>query len=143
MNPLTKRLAIVLAISLGINLLLGGFLLGHRFRPGPPPAPSGHARDVSFLRERMRMKHGMGNMRAEWHAFQSDQRTARERVASAFEREPFDANELEAALASLREQTTRGQKALHDELVEQAKGDAKVRQKLGRAFHRPPMRGAE
>ncbi len=144
MNPLTKRLAIVLAISLGINLLLGGFMLGRRFHGGPPPMASGHGRGFPLLRERMRMKRGMGEMRPEWRAFQNDHRAARERVALAFEHEPFDPAELDAALAALREQTTRGQKTLHDELAQQAKaGDAKLRQTLARSFRRPPMHGAD
>lgn len=148
MNPLTKRLAIVLAVSLGINLLLGGFLLGRRFHGGPPPIPSGiasgHGHGFPLLRERMRMKRGMGEMRPDWRAFQSDHRAARERVARAFEQEPFDPAELDAALAALREQTTRGQKTLHDELAEQAKtGDATVRQNLARSFRRPAMHGPD
>lgn len=143
MNPLTKRLAIVLAISLGINLLLCGFLLGHRLHPSPPPVPSGHARNVSFLRERMRMKHGKGDMRPEWRAFQSGQRTARERVARALATQPFEVKELEDALAELREHTTQGQKALHDELVEQAKADPKFREKLAREFRRPGPHGGK
>ncbi|HET9932307.1 MAG TPA: periplasmic heavy metal sensor [Polyangiaceae bacterium] len=144
MNPLTKRLAIVLAISLGINLLLGGFMLGRRFHGGPPPMASAHGRDFPLLRERMRMKHGMGDMRPEWRAFQKDHRAARERVARAFEHEPFDPGELDGALAALREQTTRGQKALHDELAQQAKsGDEKLRQNLARSFRRPAMHGPE
>ncbi|MGC4095062.1 MAG: periplasmic heavy metal sensor [Polyangiaceae bacterium] len=143
MNPLTKRLAIFLALSLGINLLLGGFLLGRRFH-GPGPQPHGmHERGPMMQRERGRMLKNIAR-KPEWRALQSANRVARERAAGAFEQEPFDPAAADAALGALREETGRAQKALHDELLQRAKsGDANQRRELGRAFRRAPLPGAE
>ena len=136
MNPLTKKLAIFLALSLGVNLLLGGFMLGRHFHG---PGPEMHARGPGMLRG-----HGMGPKKPQWRAFQVANQAARERAAAAFEREPFDPAALDAAFASLREETSRGQKALHDELTQLAKSsDPNRRHDLARAFRRGPLRGAE
>lgn len=140
MNPLTKRLAIFLAISLGVNLLLGGFLLGRRFHGRPPEHAAEHMRPFGMMRGRR----GGPELRPEWQKFQKEHRALRERAAMAFEREPFDPAELEAALSALRDETARGQKALHDELVQRAKsGDATLRKGLARSFRRAPLRGGE
>jgi uncharacterized membrane protein len=90
------------------------------------------------------MLRGMGPHKPPWRAFQTANRAARERAAAAFEHEPFDPAALEAALAALREETSRGQKALHDELVQSAKsGDAEHRRNLARGFRRAPFRGPQ
>jgi len=138
MNPLTKKLAIFLALSLGVNLLLGGFLLGRRFH-GPRPEFPPYARGPGMLRG-----HGMGPKKPQWRAFQAANQAARERAAAAFEHEPFDPAALDAAFANLREETSRGQKALHDELVQLAtSSDPNRRHDLARAFRRSPQRGGE
>ncbi|MFZ5893869.1 MAG: periplasmic heavy metal sensor [Myxococcota bacterium] len=140
MNPLTKRLAIFLAISLGVNLLLGGFMLGRRFH-GRHEGP--HPPGIGMMRDKLH-KRGMGAMHPGWREFQRANRAARERAADAFEHEPFDPAALDAALSALREETARGQKALHDQLAQQAKsGDAELRRGLARAFRRAPMRSGE
>jgi hypothetical protein len=139
MNPLTKRLAILLAISVGVNLLLGGFLLGRRFH-GPAAVAPEHVRAIGM----MRGKHGGPSKRPEWRAFQKQRRALSDRVAAALEHEPFDATELEAALSALRDETGRGQKTLHDDLVQRAKsGDAAFRKDLARAFRRAPLHGGD
>ncbi len=124
MTPLVKKLAIFLAISVGLNAFLAGVaVMGLVRGPGYGPGPA-HGlpfsdkdapwRDSKEVRQLLRSKsRELKSQRRALHA-------SRERVRSAMEAEPFEPKRLEEALASLRAETTSSQAAVHASLVEAA-----------------------
>jgi uncharacterized membrane protein len=118
-TPLTKRLFVLLAISVALNLVLIGFLVGRRVHPagreGPPPG--------------LEQRHGeLGAGRRAIHHAGSE-------VVSALTAEPFDAPRLERALAELRRVTVGGQEAAHRALVEVAtRSSPEERRRLAQRF---------
>ena len=145
MTPLAKRLSIVLAISVAVNLLLGGIMLGRAFRHRHQPPfdvgepPGMHAerdRRKGPLRDLFR-EHGDA-LREKRRSMGDARRTARE----ALEAEPFDRAALERALEGLRKETVASQEIMHRAIVEAAAtGPPEERKKLGRALERPERDG--
>jgi uncharacterized membrane protein len=143
-TPMTKRLAIMLAVSVGINLMLGGVLLGSRlqrwthrhagpaasFAPGPRHDVRRDGHDGrGALRHRIRDQHPELKERRE-KTF-----AARNAVRAALEKEPFDKAELERSLETLRQETGRGQEAAHRALVQSAESaGAAERRELASEF---------
>jgi uncharacterized membrane protein len=141
MTPLAKRLAIAVAISLGLNLLLGGVLVGqalqrrtHRAgidRGGPTPSgmhQRGPHRPGAFQRT-------VGARHPEFGERRRMIGAAREKVREALTREPFDKAALEQALAQLRKETEASQAVAHQALVETATSASPgLRDELGRQF---------
>ena len=118
MNPLTKKLVWVLAISLGLNLFLLGFGAARMLKPhhsmGKPPElepeSRGHGKALRFFGPHA-------------HALRGQRRdviAAREAVAQALTREPFDREALASALTHLREVTAQAQLRLHEVLLDTA-----------------------
>jgi uncharacterized membrane protein len=144
MTPMTKRLAVALAISLGVNLLLAGVLVGMRaqrfLHRGPPPPASFAASAEKPERGAPRFRHGgmkraFGEHRQEFKERRQQSAAARGAVRAALEREPFDKAELERALESLRRETAESQLLLHRALVETAAaGGQEARRELARDF---------
>lgn len=119
-TPLTKRLFVLLAISVALNLVLIGFLVGRRVHPGGrsgPPPP------------------GLEQRRGELGAGRRAIHHAGSEVVSALTAEPFDAPRLERALAELRQVTVGGQEAAHRALVELAtRSSPEERRRLAQRF---------
>lgn len=130
MNP--RRLAIALAVSVGLNLFFGGFVVARKmFRPhhgqrehhmGPPPmaGPAGMFRDFDDPKLHKHMKKVFDGRREHLDHDRAQIRDARRKVAEALERQPPDSAELEAAFAGLRTATTEAQAELHRSLIELA-----------------------
>lgn len=140
MTPLAKRLLVALCVSLGLNLLAAGVVLGRAFDRdrGQGPKHGRHAgaerapeKQPGELRRRFGWRgepEGMERRRAV--------RQAREQARAALGKEPFDAAAFEAALGRVRAETARGQEALHRKLVEEAKRGPEERRRLGMIFGR-------
>jgi uncharacterized membrane protein len=142
MTPLAKRLSIALALSVAVNLLLGGILVGralsrpHRgardvAREAPALRGPEHEERRGALRELYR-EHG--------EEFRENRRAigeARKAARTALEAEPFDRAALENALATLRKETVASQEIMHRSILAEAeKGSAERRKELGHALSR-------
>jgi uncharacterized membrane protein len=140
MTPLAKRLSIILAISVAVNLLLAGIMVGRAFRHRPPPPPDAHG----FHADREGRKGPLrGLFREHGDALRDKRRSmgdARRTARDALAAEPFDRAALERALEALRKETTASQEIMHRAIVESAaKGSPDERKKLGHALERPGM----
>lgn len=145
MTPLAKRLWIALAVSVTVNLLLGGIMVGkayrHSHRPPPDDVPAlrperGERRGA--LRELYR-EHG-DELKAKRRAIAEARTTAR----AALEKEPFDRGALENALSTLRQETSASQEIMHRSIVGAAeKGSLEQRKDLAHELERsgPGRRG--
>lgn len=138
MTPAAKRLAILLAVSIGLNLLLAGLWIGrgmhrpHHDRGGAAAATHepGHRKQPALRRA---FKENAPQIARHRQATQQ----ARAAVASALEAEPFNRAALDAALDALRVETLKGQEALHQGLSEVARqGSPQARRELSQAFRR-------
>ncbi len=122
----SKKLAIVLAVSLGLNLFLLGVLSVGFFRGPRPGHFGGPGPDASpLLRggpggDHPRLQKLLGRHKPELVEQRRSMRAARGRVDAALEAEPFDRARLEAELAKLRTETQRSQETMHRALVELA-----------------------
>lgn len=145
MTPLAKRLAIALTLSVGVNLLLAGYVLGYGLhRPqttigtmgagNGPGMGTGHGLGMG-MGHAMGSCPGMGNgtgcrrpaLRAalglrenDIRAYREEIDKARDNVRVALEHEPLDRSALEQALATLRTQSGRGQELTHQAIVDAA-----------------------
>ena len=141
MTPLAKRLAIAAAISLGLNLLLGGVLVGQALQRrtqralierGGPMASSMHERGP---RGPGAFQRTVGGRHPEFGERRRVIEAARQKVREALTREPFDKGALEQALAGLRKETETSQALAHGALVETAaSATPALRGELGREF---------
>jgi uncharacterized membrane protein len=142
MTPWTKRLAIGLSISVAINLLLCGFLLGRSVRRGPAHKPDvGMHENAPELRHPM-LRRAIEGRRGELVESRKATQAVREAVRDALTKEPFDPALLEHALQELRGQTGRSQEVVHKALLDAAvKGTPETRRELARTFakKRGPM----
>lgn len=121
----SKKLAVILAISLGLNLFLLGVLSVGLFRGPRPSRFDGPGPDASALLrggpgEHPRLHKLMGRHKPELVEQRRALRSARARVGAALEAEPFDRARLEGELANLRKETLRSQETMHRALVELA-----------------------
>ena len=142
MTPLAKRLAIAVAISLGLNLLLGGILVGQVIqrraqraqlvRPGGPVPSSAYERGP---RGPGALQRAVGGRHPEFGERRRVIEQARQNVRQALLREPFDKAALEQALEGLRKETESSQVLAHRALVETAaSASPALRGELGREF---------
>jgi uncharacterized membrane protein len=140
---MTKRMAVALAISLGVNLMLAGVLVGMRaqrfLHRGPPPAgslaPSAHHGERGPRFREGGLKHAFRDRQSEFKERRQKASAARGAVRAALEREPFDRAELERSLEALRRETNENQTLFHGALVEEAaKSSAEARRELARDF---------
>jgi uncharacterized membrane protein len=122
MTPLTKRLAVGLAISVAVNLLLAGIFVGfavqHRTHAAARPAESAfgppRAGQARFGRS---MRRALGEHRPELRERRQKAAAARDAVRSALEQEPFDQQALVRALEGLRKETAESQELAHRTLL--------------------------
>lgn len=124
----TKKLAVLLAVSVGLNLFLLGMVVvglarmphGGAFGPPPTARPFAFRGDEPLGAEHPRLR----KMLAGHEPGLLDQRRAlqgaRARVKAALEAEPFERARLEAELGNLRSETEHAQAAMHRALVEVA-----------------------
>ncbi|HEY6556721.1 MAG TPA: periplasmic heavy metal sensor [Polyangiaceae bacterium] len=141
MTPLAKRLAIGLLISIALNLLCAGFLLGRGLRGGRGrQGPARSLEDGQALRHpalRRAYEAERGHVKGRRDAV----RQARARVSEALRIEPFQPARLEQSLAELRSETTKTQELVHRALVKAAReGTPEARSELSRGFERPARR---
>jgi len=111
-----RRLGMLLALSIGLNLFLLAYG-GARWLRRPDP---------SGVHESRAERHGRGlgpllgpptpELRGQHRALSE----ARRNVGLALEAEPFDPEKLRLALSALRSTTSRGQEMLHQKLIERA-----------------------
>lgn len=101
-----KRLSWALALSIGLNLFLVGFGVARAWR--------------THAHHRPALMRALGPPTPELRAQHQALRTARQHVGEALEAEPFDAERVEQALATLRETASHSQELLHQRLVERA-----------------------
>ena len=162
MTPLSKRLIVALVISVAVNLLAGGILVGlaiqrsrlHGERAHVTAGPRGRGheagREAAPRAERGPREGGRGARRGGPFggliAGHRDEVAARQRAAAAartavrdsLTHEPFDRAALERALSDLRTETATTQTLLHKAIADAAEqGDAAARAKLARGFERP------
>jgi uncharacterized membrane protein len=143
MTPLAKRLSIVLAISVAVNLLLAGIMVGRAFRHRHQPPFDGHEQPGMRAERDGRRGPLRGLFREHGDALREKRRSmgdARRTAREALEAEPFDQAALERALEGLRKETVASQEIMHRAIVEAAvKGPPEERKKLGRALELPGM----
>lgn len=125
-----NRILVVLAISIGLNLVLAGVLLGSRFGRGHrhhPEAPH------SGMRVGRGFDGALSPHRAELGEHRRASARARSEVQAILSRDPLDRAALDAALKQLRAETQQSQEILHRALVEAAaKAPPEQRQELGK-----------
>jgi uncharacterized membrane protein len=144
MTPLAQRLSIVLAISIALNLLFLGFVVGRRVRPfhgphGVPGMPSAGMNHGARGPLRGALAPNGPELAARRKAIQD----ARSRVADALERDPFDQAALESALAALRAESNQTQELVHRRIATfAASNGVEIRRELARTFRqkRGPLR---
>lgn len=130
MTPLLRRLSIALAISVGLNLFAGGFLVARMLRHRPPhgegfgphamAGPMGILEDIENPEARERVRGALAERSERFDRGRGRMRNARQKVAQAMEREPPNPEELGAAFSELRQATTAAQADLHSTLIEVA-----------------------
>ncbi len=137
MTPLAKRLSIALAVSVTINLLLGGIMAGRAFRKPhriSVEAPALHS-------ERPERRGALRELyREHSDEFKESRRAiaeARKAARAALEKEPFDRAALEGALETLRKDTAASQEMMHRSILAAAeKGSPEKRKELAGALER-------
>jgi Spy/CpxP family protein refolding chaperone len=152
LTPWAKRIAVALTISIAVNLLLAGYLVGNRFRSqqsanvgfGPGYGPGrgigrmmGGGRGVGncAFRGRPAIRAAIEPRESELSAHREAITKARDAVRAAFGSEPFDRGAAEQALTTLRLRSQQGQEATHHAIVETAvRGTAEQRLELARDF---------
>lgn len=121
----TRWLAIVLGVSVALNLFFLGFLSARAFhrseaRVEPPRhgAPGPHSRRA---RQRSRSFDWMTEaQRDELRPRRRELRVARHAVEDALRAEPFDRDKLRQSLVELRRQTDGIQGSVHDYMLQRA-----------------------
>lgn|GEM_PF-5650213 len=138
MNPLMKKLVWVLVASLGLNLFLLGFGAARWLRPPRPISAQGEYEHQALPGTALRM---FGPHAPELRIQRRDVMQAREQVAQALTREPFDRAALVSALSNLRSVSAAGQLKLHQVLIDTAEkmpADERARLARSRSLHEVP-----
>lgn len=125
-----NRFVVLLALSIGLNLVLAGVLIGSRFARGhghhPEPPHSGMRAGRGF-------DGALSPHRAELGEHRRASAKARSEVQAILNRDPLDRAALDAALAKLRAETTQSQEILHRALGDAAeKAPIEQRRELGK-----------
>ena len=110
---------LALALSVAVNLLVGGALLGRQFRApaGPPPPMAWALRDLDpAVRETLRPR--LRERLSEAQPARRELRLALQALGQAVKREPMDREAASRALAKLRESGERYQAVLHESLLD-------------------------
>lgn len=141
MTPWSKRLAILLAISVGLNLLLAGFWVGRHFaRPGPRPfgphgPPEMHELGRFGGSRHPALRGALERHRDELRARREATRRARAVAREVLMAPELDRAKLERALADLKAETAKNQELTHRAILEAAsEARPEQRRELGRAL---------
>lgn len=137
MTPLAKKLAIFLVISVAINLLVIGFLVGRGLKQPPARRAEWHGLNAADARKARHplLREAMDRHRADFDARRGAVLRARRSVAEAAGKDPFERAALERALAELRRETSQSQEVVHQALVEACeRAKPEERQKLAEQF---------
>lgn len=139
MEPITKRLAIALAISLSLNLFCLGFGVAKRMHGGhmgPPMmfGPHGFMQRAGLRDDDRKLRDILEKNRNRLHAQHSALMDARQDVRRAISADPLDDKQLDAALAQLRARSGEIQDQMHAALSQMAHAlDAEQRKRLASA----------
>lgn len=149
-----QRMAWALAISVGLNLFLGGFLVAraalrpphpHGFGPHPMAGPFAMLHDLRDLHDPKLGERAEALFEERRERFEDGRRKlgdARHKVARAMKRQPPDRAELEAAFAELRNVTTSSQAEIHAGLIELVQTlTPEQRERLIRKWTKGPRHG--
>jgi uncharacterized membrane protein len=129
-GSLKRWLVIALVISAALNLFALGFIAARSLRPhehgrhgehGPFMGPRGMMREGIGPEARPLVDKVMAHHGDALRAERRELREARRAVRDALLQEPFDAGQLERALAGLRARTDSSQQRMHAALVELAR----------------------
>ena len=110
---------VALALSVAVNLLVGGALIGRLFRapPGPPPPMAWALKDLDpSVREKLRPR--LRERLVEAQPARRELRLALQALGEALRQEPMDRDGASRALAGLRESGSRYQAVLHESLLD-------------------------
>lgn len=110
---------VALALSVAVNLLVGGALIGRLFRapPGPPPPMAWALKDLDpAVRENLRPR--LRERLVEAQPARRELRLALQALGQALRQEPMDRDGASRALARLRESGSRYQAVLHESLLD-------------------------
>ena len=128
MTPI-RRLAVALAVSVAVNLFLGGFIAARALRGGGHHdarhehghflGPRGLSRDGDSGAEQA-LRRTMRKREVAFRGQKQEMHVARDAVSAAFQAEPFDPHALERALTALRAETAASQALMHESLIEAA-----------------------
>jgi len=115
----TRRLVVLLALSIGLNLLLGGLFIGARWA-GPKRGPGLERGPDRGARFPQAFEQSLEGRRSELSARRRAVAEARKNARSVLERDPLDRAALETALERLRRETEGSQEIVHRALVDAA-----------------------
>jgi uncharacterized membrane protein len=139
----------VLVVSLVLNLLAAGFIVGRLTGPPAVIAPdptAGYGRMLRFLPDERR-EAVSPMLRRQLRETMKGARTLRREHSAVFDAltaDPFEPAALEAALAELRETLNATQETAHRALVELAGSlSLEERRQLAEAMRKPPWRSRE
>jgi uncharacterized membrane protein len=144
MTPLAKKLTVALVISVALNLLVVGFLVGRGLKhgPGTPGDVHGFAGPGARMPRHPALREAMDRHRGDFAGRKEAMMQARRGVAEAAGREPFDRAALEQALARLRQESSASQEVVHRALVEACeKANPEQRRALAAQFLKTHARG--
>jgi len=117
---MNKRISVrlLLAASLGLNLLVVGVLAGRALNPdGPPPPMAWAVRDVDEQTYR-RLRPMLHAQMEEVRPLRLEMRGAMRAFAEVLEREPLDVDAASQSLAELRAGSRRYQEVLHRNMLD-------------------------
>ena len=110
---------LALALSVAVNLLVGGALLGRLFRapPGPPPPMAWALKELDpAIRESLRPR--LRERLADAQPARRELRLSLQTLGEALRQEPMDREGASRALAGLRDSGGRYQAVLHESLLD-------------------------
>ena len=116
----SRRLVVGLVVSLALNVFAMGFIaarLSLRQTPAAPATPGFGAREFLHAEEGPAMRRLLKPYATKLRPQRRAMRAARSAVADAVVTEPLDETKLRQALDTLREQTAKSQKLMHESLL--------------------------
>lgn len=121
-----QGLILALLLSVAVNLLVAGVVIGRGSSPKPPPAPPPMewvARDLKPETQR-KMMQALRSRQGEFRPLREDMRRATMGVRKAISAsdENYDPARLDAALGNMRDVSFRYQELVHRSLVEVTEG---------------------
>lgn len=114
-------IVLVLGLSLGANFFLCGLWLGHKRGPAPEHPIAQHLKDSLPAAARPLMRRQLRAQHEDLLAVRTAHRDARQAVAQALRQQPFNPEQMTAALGRMRASTDAAQLRLHASVVEVAK----------------------